>query len=405
MTEIVLAFITGLTTGGLSCLAVQGGLLASSVAHQIEKDLGGIETGSGPVKLSVASPILWFLASKLAAYSVLGFLLGWIGSLIQLSPISRAILQIGIGIFMLGQAGRLLKLHPFFRFFNIEPPVFVRKLIRKVSRKGEATLTPIFLGALTVLIPCGITQVMMVTAMASGNPLTGAALMFAFVLGTSPVFFVVAYFTTRLGARLEKYFSRFVAIVVLVLGLVAINTGLNIAGFPYTVERIFNSLQAQPVQALAIVSTDPVIPPPNAITNNLFDNNPSQSRKVGCNCGMMGSRRSENDYSKNLILPALPTEQPATEENNQFNNYTIQVLNTSYSPEVLTIAAGQASQITFNSENVFSCSLAIVIPGLGINITLKPTDSQTIELPALNSGDQLPYSCSMGMFTGLIVAE
>ena len=36
--RIMVAFITGLTTGGLSCLAVQGGLLASSLAHQIETD-------------------------------------------------------------------------------------------------------------------------------------------------------------------------------------------------------------------------------------------------------------------------------------------------------------------------------------------------------------------------------
>ena len=34
----MVAFITGITTGGLSCLAVQGGLLASSLAHQIEQD-------------------------------------------------------------------------------------------------------------------------------------------------------------------------------------------------------------------------------------------------------------------------------------------------------------------------------------------------------------------------------
>ena len=33
--QLVVAFITGITTGGLSCLAVQGGLLASSLAHQI----------------------------------------------------------------------------------------------------------------------------------------------------------------------------------------------------------------------------------------------------------------------------------------------------------------------------------------------------------------------------------
>src|SRR5678810_977605 len=36
--QLVVALITGLTTGGLSCLAVQGGLLASSLAHQIEQD-------------------------------------------------------------------------------------------------------------------------------------------------------------------------------------------------------------------------------------------------------------------------------------------------------------------------------------------------------------------------------
>src|SRR6266542_6292794 len=38
MSQLAVAFITGLTTGGLSCLAVQGGLLASSLAHQIEQD-------------------------------------------------------------------------------------------------------------------------------------------------------------------------------------------------------------------------------------------------------------------------------------------------------------------------------------------------------------------------------
>src|ERR1051325_8724134 len=38
LSQLAVAFITGLTTGGLSCLAVQGGLLASSLAHQIEQD-------------------------------------------------------------------------------------------------------------------------------------------------------------------------------------------------------------------------------------------------------------------------------------------------------------------------------------------------------------------------------
>lgn len=34
-----IAFITGLTTGGLGCLAVQGGLLTSTLAYQMEQDV------------------------------------------------------------------------------------------------------------------------------------------------------------------------------------------------------------------------------------------------------------------------------------------------------------------------------------------------------------------------------
>ena len=34
MNQLIVAFITGLTTGGLSCLAVQGGLLTSSLEQQ-----------------------------------------------------------------------------------------------------------------------------------------------------------------------------------------------------------------------------------------------------------------------------------------------------------------------------------------------------------------------------------
>ena len=56
--------------------------------------------------------------------------------------------------------------------------------------------------------------------------------MFAFTLGTSPVFFLVAYLATQIGARLEKAFIRFVAIVVLLLGLYTFDGGLNLMGQP-----------------------------------------------------------------------------------------------------------------------------------------------------------------------------
>src|SRR5512141_464057 len=250
MQNLLLAFITGLTTGGLSCLAVQGGLLASSLAHQIEQDFieqtaqnktrkrNKVQT---PVRSNSALPIFLFLVAKVAAYTLLGALLGLLGSYLTLSPTTRAVLMIAIGVFMLGNALRMFNVHPIFRYFSIEPPKFITRYIRRTA-KGTDTFTPLFLGALTVFIPCGVTQAMMAAALGTGSVAMGAGLMLAFTLGTSLVFFVIDYLTTEVGARLEKMFMRFVAVVVLILGLFTANSGLNILGSPLSVQNLSRGL-------------------------------------------------------------------------------------------------------------------------------------------------------------------
>ncbi len=277
-----LAFITGVTTGGLSCLAVQAGLLATSVARQAETDVAAqlavrhvvaqrkkrsnrrltkeqrrseraaLATLAKPEKpkRNAAAPIALFLGAKLVAYTVLGVLLGWLGSVLQLSPYSRAALQIGIGIFMLGTAARLFNLHPIFRYFVIEPPRFITRFVRRYAKNNASTVaTPLFLGTLTIFIPCGVTQAMMVLAVGTGSPLLGAAIMFAFILGTTPVFFGLAYVATRLGEVLHTRFLRVAGAVVLVLGLVSIEGGLNLMGSPYSVSNLLNSAAVSIAQA------------------------------------------------------------------------------------------------------------------------------------------------------------
>ena len=97
MEPIVLAFITGLTTGGLSCLAVQGGLLAGSIASEVEQSVQNqpasvqrVKVGTAPqpqqMQPRASRPILLFLTAKLIAYTLLGFMLGWVGAVLQLTP-------------------------------------------------------------------------------------------------------------------------------------------------------------------------------------------------------------------------------------------------------------------------------------------------------------------------------
>lgn len=358
LSQLAVAFVTGLTTGGLSCLAVQGGLLASSLAHQIEQDYlehavqkrsrHGRKMQPQPQPRSgTAVPILLFLLAKVVAYTLLGALLGLLGSYLTLSPMTRAALMILIGVFMLGNALRMFNVHPIFRYFSIEPPKFLTRYIRRTA-KGTDTFTPLFLGALTIFIPCGVTQAMMAAALGTGSLAMGAALMFAFTLGTSPVFFIVAYLTTELGARLEKFFMRFVAAVVLILGFVTVNSGLSLMGSP-----------------LALAN----------LTRGLF----------------ASSNDSTASANPQMSVPA--------------GELVLYVQNGGYFPQTLKASADKTLTLNLITDRTYSCARDFVIPALDYYELLPDTGQVQVSIPAQPRGSKLFFTCSMGMYTGQIVFE
>jgi sulfite exporter TauE/SafE len=336
---------------------VQGGLLASSLAHQIEQDYVQQAAQAKPRKKSQAAtpvrsntviPIGLFLLAKIIAYTLLGALLGWLGSYLTLSPMTRALLMIAIGIFMVGNALRMFNVHPIFRYFSIEPPKFITRYIRRTA-KGTDTFTPIFLGVMTVFIPCGVTQAMMAAALGTGSAAMGAALLFAFTLGTSPVFFVVAYLTTELGSRLEKFFMRFVAVVVLILGLVTLDGGLNLMGSPVSVQNL---------------------------SRRLFPSNGGSSAETG---------------------PAVPVAANG--------DLLLKVENEGYFPATLRAPAGQEVTLNLVTDQTYSCSRDFVIPALNFYELLPDTGTVQVRIPAQEKGSTMFFTCSMGMYTGQIVFE
>ena len=352
MNSFWIAFLTGITTGGLSCMVVQGGLITSSLAGEVEKSLARRKpAGPRPQSPPLALPILLFLAAKLAVYTLEGFLLGWLGSVLSLTPVMLGILQMAIAIFMLGNALRMLNVHPIFRYFSFEPPRAVTRLIRRKSRSPQADqfTTPILLGLLTVLIPCGVTQAMMAVAISTGSPTAGAATMFAFILGTTPVFFGLVYLATKLSSLLEKYFTRVVALALIILGIISLNSGLNLVGSPLSLDSIG--------QAAAEGWT--------ALTGN-----PSQSE------------------------PAAGTVLSS--------DLRLDVQNNGYFPRKLYAPANQPVKLHLVTNNVSSCSRDFTIPSFGMEVLLDDTGEKVLDLPPLKSGTILPFSCSMGMYTGVI---
>ncbi len=332
-------FLTGLLTGGLTCMAVQGGLLAATIANREEERL------KEKAKNGNALPIIAFLGAKLIAYTVLGFFLGLLGSVFQLSLPLRTILQIAVAVFMIGTALNLLNAHPIFRYFVVAPPKFLTRLVRNQS-KSKDLFAPALLGAFTVFIPCGTTQAMMVLAVGSGKPILGAAILFAFVLGTSPVFFILGYFTTKLGELMQKSFAKVAAFSIILLAIYNLDGAISLTGTPYTLKAAWSN------------------------TTCFF---------TLCN------------YNA-----------PSQGESATTQDATINILSSQYSPNYITVKKG--TPVTLNLTNTAGrgCIQAFTIPALNVQRVVPVGTSDVIKFTAPNSVQDIAFMCSMGMFRGTI---
>jgi sulfite exporter TauE/SafE len=341
--NLLIAFITGLTTGGLGCMAIQGGLLATMLAQQYE-----IDSTNKIARHQFIKPLFFFLSSRLAAYTVLGFLLGVFGSLFRFSPKVNAFLMIVIGLFMVGNGLRMLNIHPLFRYFVFKVPSCFNRYVSGKSKMSSSGFAPIMLGALTVLLPCGIAQAMMAAAIATGNPAEGAALMFAYTLGTVPAFIVVAFFITRLGEFVEKQLSRIAGIILIFFGLVPVDYGLNLAGLPLSFSKAFEW----------------IVGPGNS------DESQSQT----------GTSKDENTYY-------------------------VTIMDNGYAPKILHLVPNKEIKLVWVTNNVKSCSLSVVIQELNYENTFPSTGQVLLIIPPQKTGTVIEYSCSMGMYHGKLVFD
>jgi len=236
--NLLYIFLTGLTTGGLTCLAIQGGLLTSVIANQ-ENNL----TKSGKTL-----PIVSFLTGKILIHTILGFFLGALGQSLVLSPITRGWIQMAIGVYLLGIAGNLLDLHPIFRYFVIKPPKILARIAKNKSQ-SKSIFAPFILGLSTVLLPCAVTQATEVVAIGTGNPLYGAVIMFSFVLGTSPTFLLFGFLLNSGAKAFQKYFPKIAAAALIGMSVYSINNGAGLTGSIYTIQNFY--LVATNPQALS----------------------------------------------------------------------------------------------------------------------------------------------------------
>lgn len=377
--NLVAVLLTGLFAGGVSCAAVQGGLLTGLITRQhaaarerdaeeaaardaVTRDaalaaatgglarrrarrtpppaVAAVDSGTWRGRLGEdLAPVGGFLAGKLAAYTLLGALLGALGGVVQISPGVRMWLQIGAGLliitFGLAQLGV-----PGFRSIVIEPPASWMRVVRGRAR-SQAALAPALLGVATVLLPCGITLSVEALALTSGSPWRGAALLAVFIAGTSPLFALLGYAARKAVTVWRGRLVTATGIAVVAMGLYTLNGGLELAGSPFAASAI----------AQTVGISDPT---PDASTTTVTDGH------------------------QEVVVTASGS---------------------GYSPRNVVIQAGVPTTLIVRSDGVRGCVRSF---DLGGTETLLPESGDTrIDLGTPTPGTR-HYACGMGMYTGII---
>ncbi len=213
--------LIGLVAGMSSCLAVAGGLLLALAAKHNE--MNRAETAWEKFR-----PLLHFNIGRLLSYFVLGGLVGLIGQSITLSTRMTGYMNIVIACVMLWLALSILKIVPK-GSFPIRPPKKLSRWIAGLS-DSDHPVAPFTLGALTFFLPCGFTQSLQLVALASGNFATGAVVMSVFALGTLPSLLGLSFISATAKGRSSQLFLRFSGALVLILGLLNLQTGFALTG-------------------------------------------------------------------------------------------------------------------------------------------------------------------------------
>lgn len=211
-------FVVGLLTS-FHCVAMCGGInIAQCASYPI---------GAGESKLR---PSMLYNLGRVIAYTVVGGIVGGLGSIVSFSGATRGVVTLFAGSFMIIMGLNMLDIFPWLRRFNISIPKFIgNKMRNRKSGRG-----PLYVGLLNGLMPCGPLQAMQLYALGTGSILTGALSMFYFSLGTVPLMFGLGALSSLITNKLSHKIMKASAVLVITLGFVMLNRGFSLSGVTLT---------------------------------------------------------------------------------------------------------------------------------------------------------------------------
>jgi plastocyanin domain-containing protein/sulfite exporter TauE/SafE/copper chaperone CopZ len=322
-------FVVGVLTS-IHCVGMCGGIMLS---QSLSKESTN--------KIEAIIPAVLYNLGRVVSYTILGGIIGALGSVFSLSITAKAAMQVFAGVFMIMMGFNMAGFKAF-RKFQIRLPHSACKVKNKSG-------SPFIVGILNGLMPCGPLQTMQLFALGTGSAVKGALAMFMFSIGTVPLMLTFGALSGLLSKGYTKKILKFSGVLIIFLGLIMGNRGLTLAG-----------ININPITALASSS------------KTLLGGNSSSS--------------SNANIVKATIKDGVQTINMTADNNG-------------YSPNAFYVQKGMPVKWVIDGKQLNSCNQTIVIQALNKQQKLKSGENVIEFTP----GDKdLNFSCWMGMIRGVI---
>jgi sulfite exporter TauE/SafE len=220
---IAMGFTTGLLGAG-HCIGMCGGLV-------------GALSLSATGRRGGWSFHLLYNAGRLVTYTLIGALVGWLGSALaytdRFHTITRTLL-VASDLFIIlvgfGTAGLFAGLN----IARLDFPGPLRAMTKAVQRLHQLppALAALPLGLLFGFLPCGYLYAVAITAAQSADVTTGALMLLAFGIGTVPALLLFGTATQWLGTRARLWMLRIAGLLVAGMGAINLLRHLRLMGWP-----------------------------------------------------------------------------------------------------------------------------------------------------------------------------
>jgi uncharacterized protein len=226
--EILAAFFIGLV-GSLHCIGMCGPI---AIALPVP-DSNNLSFFTGRILYNLG---------RVVTYAFLGVILGIVGSKIAFVG-AQQFVSIVLGVVIIIA---VLLPQKYKNYFAQHPAIQklaqpLKSNIGVLFKKG--TFSAMFLiGILNGFLPCGLVYVALAGAIASGDAISGAAVMVLFGLGTVPAMFAASVFGKFINIGIRTKIRKAIPVLAILLGVIFILRGMNL-GIPMLSPKI--STQAE----------------------------------------------------------------------------------------------------------------------------------------------------------------